>query len=167
MLLYLHMWNELYLYLYLFIRPKDEQHKVWKEVRIIAVADPGLLRGGRKGMRQSIIRPIFPKNCMKLKKIGPEGGGCPKFVCVSATTLADPWGIINRRSLPQATSFHFHAVFGIDALTFGAVAPVWEILDPPLHKNCLYWFSPVMLNFKWSNFFYKLKFEQVSCFSTK
>ena len=72
---------------------------------------------------------------MKLKKIGP--GACPKLVCVSATTLADPGGTISTRSLPQTTPFHFHAVFGIDVLTFGAAPPppVWEILDPPLHKN--------------------------------
>ena len=43
-----------------------------------AVADPGFPRGGGANSprgRQHTILPNFPKNCMKLKEFGPEGGG--------------------------------------------------------------------------------------------
>ena len=155
------------IFIYLF-GPKTNNTKFEKKFASLQWRIQAFSEGDAKGCANLLFGQFFPKTAWNWRKLARRGGGgCPKFVCVSATTLADPWGIINRRSLPQATSFHFHAVFGIDALTFGAVAPVWEILDPPLQRNCLYWFSPVMLNFKWSNFFYKLKFEQVSCFSTK
>ena len=42
-----------------------------------AVADPGFPRGGGanpRGGRQPIIWPIFPKNCMKMKKFWARGG---------------------------------------------------------------------------------------------
>ena len=42
----------------------------------VAVADPGFPRGGTltpKGGRQPIIWPIFPENCMKMKKFGAGG----------------------------------------------------------------------------------------------
>ena len=33
-----------------------------------------------KGGRQTIFQSIFPENCMKMKKLGPGGGGArPKF----------------------------------------------------------------------------------------
>ena len=46
----------------------------------IPVADPAFPRGGCAnpkggGGRQPIIWPIFPENCMKMKKIWPRGGG--------------------------------------------------------------------------------------------
>ena len=45
-----------------------------------SVADPGFPRGGGanpKGGRQPIIWPIFPENCMKMKKFGAGGGARP------------------------------------------------------------------------------------------
>ena len=50
-----------------------------------AVADPGFPRGGganSPGGRQHTILPNFPKNCMKLKEFGPQGGARPKFYYV-------------------------------------------------------------------------------------
>ena len=45
-----------------------------------SVADPGFPRGGganpKGGGCQPIIWPIFPKNCMKMKKFGARGGAC-------------------------------------------------------------------------------------------
>ena len=41
------------------------------------VADPGFPRDGginSSGGRQHTILPKFPKNCMKLKEVGPPGG---------------------------------------------------------------------------------------------
>ena len=44
-----------------------------------AVADPGFPRGGdanpKGGGRQPIIWPIFPENCMKMKKFWARGRG--------------------------------------------------------------------------------------------
>ena len=43
-----------------------------------SVADPGFPRGegaNPKGERQPIIWPIFPENCMKMKKFWARGGG--------------------------------------------------------------------------------------------
>ena len=38
-----------------------------------AVADPGFLRGRQPRGRQPIIWPIFPENCMKIKKFWARG----------------------------------------------------------------------------------------------
>ena len=46
----------------------------------ITVTDPGFPRGrGRNSKRgpQHKILPKFPKNCMKLKNLDPQGGGRP------------------------------------------------------------------------------------------
>ena len=43
-----------------------------------SVADLGFPRGGGANSpagRQHTISPKFPKNCMKLKEFGPQGGG--------------------------------------------------------------------------------------------
>ena len=49
------------------------------------MADPGFPRGGganSPGGHQHTILPKFPKNCMKLKELGPPGGGAPLYqVC--------------------------------------------------------------------------------------
>ena len=56
----------------------------WYEVHIqepCAVADPGFPRGGGanlKGGRQPIIWPIFPENCMKMKKFWAGGARVPR-----------------------------------------------------------------------------------------
>ena len=42
-----------------------------------SVADPGFPRGGCANL---LFLPIFPKNCMKLKKFGPRGGGRASLV---------------------------------------------------------------------------------------
>ena len=45
---------------------------------MMSVADPGFPRGGganpKGGGRQPIISPIFPENCMKMKKFWARGG---------------------------------------------------------------------------------------------
>ena len=66
-----------------------------------SVADPGFPRGGGGGATlrgrgcQHTILPKFPKNCMKLKEFGPQGGarvqkkfesGSQQF-CMSAVAL--------------------------------------------------------------------------------
>ena len=43
-----------------------------------SVADLGFPEEGR----QHTISPKFPKNCMKLKEFGPQGGARPKFYYV-------------------------------------------------------------------------------------
>ena len=50
-------------------------------------ADPGFPEGMQtpRGRRQPIIQPNFPENCMKIKKIGPIGGGSKLLLCRSAT----------------------------------------------------------------------------------
>ena len=48
-----------------------------------AGADLGFSRGWRqshRGGHQSIIRPNFPENCIKMKKIGPRGGRTSKIL---------------------------------------------------------------------------------------
>ena len=49
------------------------------DLLLAAVVDPGFPRRGHqpKWGLQPIIRPKFPKNCMKMKKIGP--GERPKI----------------------------------------------------------------------------------------
>ena len=42
---------------------------------VLAVADPGFSRGGAPTLKEAIIWPLFPQNCMKLKEFGPPGGG--------------------------------------------------------------------------------------------
>ena len=58
-------------------------------VDVDSVADLGFPRGGGanpKGGRQLIIWPIFPKNCMKMKKFWARGGArAPRAPLRSAT----------------------------------------------------------------------------------
>ena len=55
------------------------------------VADPGFSQWGganSPGGRQHTILPNFPKNCMKLKEFGPQGGRASKILlCRSATVI--------------------------------------------------------------------------------
>ena len=59
---------------------------MWHDQRPIQNFSEGA-RIPKGGVRQSIIRPKFLENYMKMKKIGPFGrGGFPKFsLCRSAT----------------------------------------------------------------------------------
>ena len=55
-------------------------------IGLITAADTGFPRGGSPTLKdgwvfQPIIWPIFAKNCMNMKKIGP-GGAHPKFYYV-------------------------------------------------------------------------------------
>ena len=54
------------------------------QLNIQVAADPGFPRGvaNPKEGCQPIIWPTFAENCMKMKKIGPRGGGQPKFYYV-------------------------------------------------------------------------------------
>ena len=64
---------------------------LWKIYNISLVADPGFPRGGGvnfPGGRQHMILPNVPKNCMKLKKFGPGGGGCVPCGPLRSATVA-------------------------------------------------------------------------------
>ena len=59
----------------------------------LPVADPGFPRGGGAnfpGGPQHMILPKFPKNCMKLKEFGPQGGAR----CLCAPALRSATGYI-------------------------------------------------------------------------
>ena len=55
------------------------------DLQLLAVADPGVPRGGgtnSPGGHQHTISPNFPKNCMKLKEFGPPGSKYFQFHAV-------------------------------------------------------------------------------------
>ena len=51
----------------------------WPQELTITVADPGFSRGEganpKSGCKNLLFGQIFPENCMKMKEIGPRGGG--------------------------------------------------------------------------------------------
>ena len=68
------------------------------QLNIHVAADPGFPRGGANPKEgcQPIIWPKFAENCMKMKKIGPRGGGHPKFYYVDPPL---PWKLMTLLTL--------------------------------------------------------------------
>ena len=59
------------------------------------VADPGFPRGGAgipPGGCQHTVLPNVPKNCMKLKEFGPQGGTRPNFYYVDLPLQSSCYG---------------------------------------------------------------------------
>ena len=61
---------------------QNHDHYYYVRCFSLPVVDPGFPRGGGANSpvgRQHTILPNFPKNYMKLKEFGPQGGARPKF----------------------------------------------------------------------------------------
>ena len=73
------------------------------------MADPGFPRGGganpKGGGRQPIIWPIFPKNCMKMKKFWARGGGASLAPPLRSSTANVKYFLINEEHFFGSVNF--------------------------------------------------------------